>query len=531
MGVAVKAAGKLADAEGADIEKSLATSGKASAGEREAAFLALLALRTEMGAIVYPILTTFLTKACHAMADKVKPVTKAAAAFAKDLVENSPPQALPIIMQHMVDEDGMKWQGSLLKMELVTAFAGRAPEQTARSLTLLMPLVSKLMWHDKAALKDAAVKCMNEVSATMDNRDIEERVPDLISVIIQPDVTDELIQRLAGIIFVQEIKAEALSVMLPVLTRSLSAQSIIKTKRMAARVVDNMSKLVDEPKECQVFLPKVLPLLEKAMNDVPDPECREVCEKAYNQLKRSGDTSLAAKGTDLASALSRLEGVAVDDVTKAYAASMAVCFADLKNFEVADWTSVLAAQYNRPLTQAFVEQHIMDVGLEREFGTHTRMSALSGGQKVKVVLAASLWKAPHIIILDEPTNYLDRESLGALADAIKEYDGGIVIVSHNNEFCKACCPETWIVASHTLDVQGDPKWLAQAEKEKVKDKSLDNAELKDAYGNDVTIQTKKVPTKQEMKKLKKSIAKRRKEGEEVWTDEEMEKMGYVMDVA
>merc|ERR1711998_730070 len=187
--VAVKAAGKLADAEVADIEKSLATSGKASAGEREAAFLALLALRTEMGAIVYPILTTFLTKACHAMADKVKPVTKAAAAFAKDLLSNSPPQALPAIMEHMVNEGGMKWQGSMLKMELLTDFAERAPEQTARSLTLLMPLVSKLMWHDKAVLKEAAIKCMNAVSATMDNRDIEDRVPDLISVILDPSVT------------------------------------------------------------------------------------------------------------------------------------------------------------------------------------------------------------------------------------------------------------------------------------------------------------------------------------------------------
>merc|ERR1712072_1678251 len=101
--------------------------------------------------------------------------------------------------------------------------------------------------------------------------------------------------------------------------------------------------------------------------------------------------------------------------------------------EVDERVASLAAQYNRPLTQAFVEQHIMDVGLEREFGTHTRISALSGGQKVKVVLAASLWKAPHIIILDEPTNYLDRESLGALVTAINEFEGGIVIVSHNNE--------------------------------------------------------------------------------------------------
>jgi len=201
--------------------------------------------------------------------------------------------------------------------------------------------------------------------------------------------------------------------------------------------------------------------------------------------------------------------------------------------EVDERVAAMAAQYNRPLTSAFIEKHIMDVGLEREFATHTRISALSGGQKVKVVLAAALWKAPHIIILDEPTNYLDRESLGALADAIKEFEGGIVIVSHNNEFCKACCPEVWVVANNTLDVQGDPEWLAMAEKEKVKDKKLDE-NMKDAYGNDVTILTKKKATKQEMKKLRKTIIKRRKDGEEVWTDEEMDLLGYiapVMDVA
>jgi ABC-type Mn2+/Zn2+ transport system ATPase subunit len=43
------------------------------------------------------------------------------------------------------------------------------------------------------------------------------------------------------------------------------------------------------------------------------------------------------------------------------------------------------------------------------------MGALSGGQKVKVVLGAGLWNLPHLVILDEPTNFLDRDSLGALA--------------------------------------------------------------------------------------------------------------------
>jgi elongation factor 3 len=193
--------------------------------------------------------------------------------------------------------------------------------------------------------------------------------------------------------------------------------------------------------------------------------------------------------------------------------------------EVDERVAALASQFARPLTQAFIEQHIMDVGLEREFATHTTIGALSGGQKVKVVLAAALWKAPHMIILDEPTNYLDRESLGALAEAIQEFEGGIVIVSHNNEFCKACCPETWVLQNHTLNVEGDPEWLAQAEKEKVKDQKIDE-DLRDAFGNTVTIKNKCKPTKQQLKKLRKKIEKMRKEGQEVWTDDEMEAEGY-----
>ncbi len=49
-------------------------------------------------------------------------------------------------------------------------------------------------------------------------------------------------------------------------------------------------------------------------------------------------------------------------------------------------------QYARPLNAVNVEKHLEDIGLEREFGTHMRIGALSGGQKVKVVLAAALWK-------------------------------------------------------------------------------------------------------------------------------------------
>ena len=65
-----------------------------------------------------------------------------------------------------------------------------------------------------------------------------------------------------------------------------------------------------------------------------------------------------------------------------------------------------------------------------DLGSQQCVSA--GGQKVKVVLAAATWMNPHMLVLDEPSNYLDRESLGALADAIKEFGGGVVMISHNS---------------------------------------------------------------------------------------------------
>ncbi len=153
--------------------------------------------------------------------------------------------------------------------------------------------------------------------------------------------------------------------------------------------------------------------------------------------------------------------------------------------------------YARSLTQENVEKHIEDVGLDREFGTHNRMAALSGGQKVKVVLAAAMWNQPHILILDEPTNYLDRDSLGALAGAIQEYEGGVVMITHNNEFCSSLCPETWVLEDGKLDCKGDAEWMTNTAKEKVTEfKAMD--EMTDANGNIIKVkQPKKVLSRKE----------------------------------
>lgn len=163
----------------------------------------------------------------------------------------------------------------------------------------------------------------------------------------------------------------------------------------------------------------------------------------------------------------------------------------------------------RKLTTGEIQKHFDGFGLEPQFAQHTRMNALSGGQKVKVVLGAGLWNLPHIVILDEPTNFLDRDSLGALATAIKEFKGGLFMISHNAEFYEALCPEKWILESGRLTVMG-AEWMEEVEKarkkaEKLAKRTLDlteKEEKKDALGNTI------VEAKEEVKELNRADKKR-----------------------
>ncbi|KAF9584815.1 hypothetical protein BGW38_005085 [Lunasporangiospora selenospora] len=108
----------------------------------------------------------------------------------------------------------------------------------------------------------------------------------------------------------------------------------------------------------------------------------------------------------------------------------------------------------RELTPASIRKHLEDVGLDGDIADHNMISGLSGGQKVKVVIAAAMWNNPHMLVLDEPTNYLDRESLGGLAVAIRNWGGAVIMISHNTEFVQALCPESWNVNAGRLTING-----------------------------------------------------------------------------
>merc|ERR1711943_158876 len=145
--------------------------------------------------------------------------------------------------------------------------------------------------------------------------------------------------------------------------------------------------------------------------------------------------------------------------------------------------AAMAGLQNKQLTQPSIEKHLKDFGLDAESASHTQIGSMSGGMKVKVVLAAAMWQNPHILILDEPTNYLDRDGLGALVLAIKDYQGGVLIISHNKEFCDSVTTEKWIMNKGRLRIEG-------AAEEVVQDKKADLGPKEDVYdgaGNKIDV--------------------------------------------
>ncbi|KAL8293230.1 hypothetical protein RQP46_000924 [Phenoliferia psychrophenolica] len=168
----------------------------------------------------------------------------------------------------------------------------------------------------------------------------------------------------------------------------------------------------------------------------------------------------------------------------------------------------------RPLVRREIELHCADFGLEAEFVSHNTMRGLSGGQKVKVVLAAATWRRPHILILDEPTNYLDRESLAALIEALKSFEGGVLIITHNREFSENICTEVWAMKDGYLEFSTSCSWVeGQGTGERIDKKDDEEKEMFDAMGNKiVSAKKQKALTSSELRKKKKERMARKKLG-------------------
>src|SRR6218665_3180762 len=122
------------------------------------------------------------------------------------------------------------------------------------------------------------------------------------------------------------------------------------------------------------------------------------------------------------------------------------------------------------------EQELRDfLGQFRFVGdmVNQQVGSLSGGEKARLVLAMLVWQRPNLLLLDEPTNHLDLNTREALSMALNEFEGTVMLVSHDRALLREVCDEFWLVTKGEVgpfdgDLDDYQRWLLDQGKEAAK---------------------------------------------------------------
>ncbi len=104
---------------------------------------------------------------------------------------------------------------------------------------------------------------------------------------------------------------------------------------------------------------------------------------------------------------------------------------------------------------------------------HQQVGSLSGGEKARLVLAMLVWQRPNLLLLDEPTNHLDLTTREALSMALNEFEGTVMLVSHDRALLREVCDEFWLVTAGGIqefdgDLDDYQRWLLEQSREQAK---------------------------------------------------------------
>jgi ATP-binding cassette subfamily F protein 3 len=129
----------------------------------------------------------------------------------------------------------------------------------------------------------------------------------------------------------------------------------------------------------------------------------------------------------------------------------------------------LAREVGAPDAKDAREQSLRDfLGQFRFTGdmVHQKVGTLSGGERARLVMATIVWQRPNLLLLDEPTNHLDLATREALSIALNEFEGTVMLVSHDRALLREVCDEFWLVtAGGVLPFDGDlddyQRWLLE----------------------------------------------------------------------
>ena len=190
---------------------------------------------------------------------------------------------IPYIFDGMAD---ISWKKKVRCLELLEILSIQNKNFVGELLPQIVPHITENMWDTKKEVKNAAKKSLLSCCSAIHNPDIKSIVPDIVSANANPDENVSALDKLMGTTFVSQVDKQTLSIIVPVLARGLRSRDV-QSKRKCCVVVDNMCKLVCDPKDVEPFIDKLLPELIKVEKDVPIPEIREYGKKARNTLSKA----------------------------------------------------------------------------------------------------------------------------------------------------------------------------------------------------------------------------------------------------
>ncbi|MGK2740012.1 ABC-F family ATP-binding cassette domain-containing protein [Tepidicaulis sp. LMO-SS28] len=147
----------------------------------------------------------------------------------------------------------------------------------------------------------------------------------------------------------------------------------------------------------------------------------------------------------------------------------------------------------------------------------TRIENLSGGEKTRLLFAVATFGKPHLLILDEPTNHLDIDSREALVMALNEYEGAVILISHDPHLVETCADRLWIVAEGGVsrweeDIEAYKRWLLDRNRRKGARPDDDTAAntKKESRRSSARARAELAPLKKQIAAAEKEIARLQK---------------------
>jgi elongation factor 3 len=204
------------------------------------------------------------------------------------------------------------------------------------------------MTDTKREVSEAAKAAMTAACDVIGNRDIEHMTSHIIRSFTHPDEVPEIMHALAGVTFVQSVQSPALAMVVPLLMKGLRSR-ITATRRQSAVIIDNMSKLVDDPIDAAPFLPLLMPALERAADAMSDPEARKVAESAAAQLNRLSALCEAAKAGNktankdlvLAAIKAKVPSATPEqELALSHVSGLCCSLMGLRKFSAEDWSEI-----------------------------------------------------------------------------------------------------------------------------------------------------------------------------------------------